>query len=59
MHIRALNVAIRGVSCCCMFWSYGLGLGTSGAIFSCFRCAARTVVEDPILPCDSQSLSEE
>ena len=53
MQIHALDGAIRDVFVLSHFWSYGLSLGTFGAIFSCFRCAARTVVEDLILPCDS------
>ena len=53
MQIHALDGAIRDVFVLSHFWSYGLSVGTFGAIFSRFRCAARTVVEDSVLPCDS------
>ena len=53
MQIRALDGAIRDVFVLSHFWSYGFSMGTFGAIFSRFRCAPRTVVEDLVLPCDS------
>ena len=53
MQIHELDGAVRDVLVLSHFWSYGLSMGTFGAIFSRVRCAARTVVEDLVISCGS------